>query len=83
MSNSPIIGDYMRAVFVERDLAKAESFFGSEHRLRRRLAGSGRWPLEGARFANSAPGRQRGKWESLFDQFDATLPAFEEQQWKG
>jgi predicted SnoaL-like aldol condensation-catalyzing enzyme len=28
MSNRQIISDYMRAVFVERDLAKAESFFG-------------------------------------------------------
>ena len=28
MNNSQIISDYMRAVFVERDLAKAETFFG-------------------------------------------------------
>ena len=28
MSNGKIISDYLRAVFVERDLAKAETFFG-------------------------------------------------------
>ena len=53
MSNSQIVSDYMRAVFIERDLAMAEFFFGStktEHTpkpwLKSVAASSYPWRLE-------------------------------------